>query len=276
MCYDYINLLDLDAGDLSPRKGLSLMDRIQILNVPISGASMERTIALVANWASEKSRSRAVTFCNVHMVALASRNQIFQTALKEMDLNCADGRPLAWLGRRQVGRSRFFQVSGPDFMVEFSRATAKLGLKHYLYGAAPEVNNLAAKNLAALAEGVRVVGNYSPPFRPLSEAEVEEHCKWINESGADIVWVSLGCPKQEWWIHQNIHRLKGKIVLAVGQAFDLLAGTSSRAPRVLRSIGLEWLFRLSVDPRRLWRRYAVYNTIFVLELLSDYIFRLEC
>jgi N-acetylglucosaminyldiphosphoundecaprenol N-acetyl-beta-D-mannosaminyltransferase len=238
------------------------MNTFPVLGVPIAVATMDEVIGLVNHWVSHPTRSRLVTFTNVHMVVEASLQAPFKQVLREMDLNCPDGFPVFWLTRRQAGE-RVQKVSGPDFMEAFCQQSVAREHRHFLYGGAPGVAEETATALEQRCEGIQIAGIYSPPFRPLSEEESEDIARTIEASGAHIVWVCLGCPKQEKWISDMRDRLPGKVILAVGQAFDLLAGRTQRSPGFLSRHGGEWAYRLIKEPRRLWKRYLVTNLLFL-------------
>jgi N-acetylglucosaminyldiphosphoundecaprenol N-acetyl-beta-D-mannosaminyltransferase len=228
---------------------------------------MDCAIQVVADWVQVKV-TKTVTFANAHMLALASIDSEFRSVLNTMDINFPDGAPVAWLAQLRASPQRVDRISGPEFMPQFIFGTTHLGFKHYFYGAAPGVAAAAAKRLCEQNAFVTIAGYHSPPYRPLSEEEALERCQEINASGADVIWVSLGCPKQEQWIFDHKHLLEGKVILAVGQALDILAGAVPRAPSLVRRVGFEWLFRLVHNPARLWRRYLVYNSIFVYRTLT--------
>jgi N-acetylglucosaminyldiphosphoundecaprenol N-acetyl-beta-D-mannosaminyltransferase len=145
----------------------------------------------------------------------------------------------------------------------FCEETADLGYRHFLYGGGKGIAEKTAGELSHRYPGLQMVGQYTPPFRELTWQEDEDVCQLINDSGADIVWVCLGCPKQEKWILEHRDRLNAKVILAVGQAFDILAGVKPRAPKLFRRIGMEWLYRLAQEPGRLWKRYLFTNVLFV-------------
>jgi N-acetylglucosaminyldiphosphoundecaprenol N-acetyl-beta-D-mannosaminyltransferase len=242
-----------------------------VLGVPISATSMERTVALLNHWIATTTRPRLVTFTNVHMVVEAQLSPEFQEVLSSTDLNCPDGAPVFWLARMQDSSAH--KISGPDFMPMFCGQSVEFGHKHFLYGGAEGVPEQAAANLRERFPGIQIVGEYAPPFRDLTEAEADAVIDRINASGADVVWVSLGCPRQEWWIHHQGRKLNAKVVLAVGQATDILAGARDRCPSAMSRVGLEWAYRLAKDPRRLWKRYLVTNSLFLLLLLRSKMLR---
>jgi N-acetylglucosaminyldiphosphoundecaprenol N-acetyl-beta-D-mannosaminyltransferase len=141
-----------------------------------------------------------------------------------------------------------------------------MNLRHYFYGGTDGVATKAAAELQRKNPGMQIAGAYAPPFRPLTSEEKEDIVRSINAAKPDVVWVCLGCPKQEMWIDEFRNRLDVPVLLAVGLALDVVAGTKGRAPYILRSLGLEWFYRLCQEPRRLWRRYLVYNSIFLYRL----------
>ncbi len=239
-----------------------------VLKVPIGALTMTEAIRQVNRWVATASRPHLVTFVNAHMVVEAQLRPAFAHSMRAMDLNCADGAPVYWLARKQFGR-RVAKIAGPEFMPEFCAQSVALGHRHFLYGGPEGVAEEAAATLRRRYPGIQIVGHYSPPFRPLTHGENEEVIAAINASEADLVWVCLGCPKQERWIAAMQDRLDAKVILAVGQAFDILAGRRRRAPAFVRNVGCEWLYRLAAEPKRLWKRYLVTNLLFVLFVLRD-------
>jgi N-acetylglucosaminyldiphosphoundecaprenol N-acetyl-beta-D-mannosaminyltransferase len=167
-----------------------------------------------------------------------------------------DGMPLVWAlklsGYKQAGR-----VYGPDLMLALFERGQRNGFRHFLYGTTPEVLQRLQSNLLEKFPSAKIVGSYSPPFRELTSHEEREVADLINASRADIVWVGLSTPKQEFWMARMRERLSASMLIGVGAAFDFHAGVKRQAPRIVQRSGLEWMFRLACEPRRLWRRYAV-------------------
>ncbi len=247
----------------------SQVAQFRLLGVPVAATNMQAAIREVRSWIERGDRGRMVTFSNVHMLVEGVRSPGFFEVLQKSDLNCPDGKPLVWYGRRKVGKENVDQVCGPEFLPAFCKATADLNLRHFFYGGAEGVAAKAAAILQQTIPGVQIAGVYSPPFRALSTDEKDEIVHTINESHPDVLWVCLGCPKQEAWIDEFRGRLDVPVLLAVGLAVDIVAGTRDRAPSIFRNLGLEWFYRLCREPRRLWRRYLVYNSIFVYRLLAE-------
>ncbi len=238
------------------------IETFAVLGIPLARITFAEAIQQVNAWVDTGPPGRLVTFANVHMVVEAQTDNRLKQLLLHADLNCPDGKPLSWIGKSSYG-DRVSQVPGPDFMAQFCEQSARLGQRHYIYGGAPGIAEQAAKNLTTMYPGLRIVGTYSPPFHPLGSSEQAHVFRQINESGAQLVWVCLGCPKQEKWMFEYRNQLSAKVLLGVGQAIDILAGTKDRAPEFLRRAGLEWAYRLVREPRRLWKRYLVTNFLFL-------------
>jgi len=223
---------------------------------------IDDVMEIFEQWISSRERSHYVALCNVHMVMEAYNNAYFHDVLASADLVAPDGMPVIWVGRRR-GFQLSRRVYGPDLFLEFCQTTATKGYRHFLFGGHSGIPDAVAARLTRCCPGIQIAGTYSPPFREHTRAEQNEMIAQINNSGADVLWVALGCPKQELWMYQNRDRLNVPVIVGVGQAFDLYAGRVRQAPRWARDNGLEWAFRLLCSPRRLWRRYLVYNTQFL-------------
>jgi N-acetylglucosaminyldiphosphoundecaprenol N-acetyl-beta-D-mannosaminyltransferase len=240
----------------------------RVLQSVIHEVQIDDVMEMFEQWISSRERSHYVALCNVHMVMEAYNDVHFHEVLASADLVAPDGMPIIW-----VGRLRGFQLSrrvyGPDLFLEFCQTTATKGYRHFLFGGHPGVPGAVATRLIRCCPGIQIAGTYSPPFREHTRAEQNEMIAQINDSDADVLWVALGCPKQELWMYQNRDRLNVPVVVGIGQAFDLYAGRVRQAPRWARDNGLEWAFRLLSSPRRLWRRYLVYNTQFLYYLALE-------
>lgn len=233
----------------------------QVLGAFIDALGWDETLARIEGWASGR-ESRYVCICNAHSVVTAQRWAGHRQVINEADMATPDGAPVAWMLRR-LGFAGQPRVSGPDLMWMLCERCAALDLPVYFYGSTPATLDALALRLGKAFPGLRVVGMDSPPFRPLSEAEDAQVAERINQSGAAIVFVSLGCPKQEAWMAAHRGRVHA-VMIGVGAAFDFHAGMVTRAPLWMRENGLEWLHRLLSEPRRLWRRYFVTNSLFIL------------
>lgn len=234
--------------------------RLPVLGTPIDVCSEPGAVAQLLAWARRR-ESRAVYICNVHSVVTATEDDSFARALRESDLATPDGAPVAWMLRRQ-GAVHQRRVSGPDLMLACCRSAAEQGVSIYLFGSTEPTLERLTQRLHTEFPALSIAGMHSPPFRPLSPDEDEAVVADIHRSGAGIVWVSLGCPKQERWMWEHRGRVQA-VMVGVGAAFDFHAGTTRRAPSWMRNNGLEWLHRLASEPRRLWRRYLVTNALFI-------------
>jgi N-acetylglucosaminyldiphosphoundecaprenol N-acetyl-beta-D-mannosaminyltransferase len=245
---------------------------INILGISLHPMRFMTAADLLEQWIAER-LPRIVCFPGSDMLAASQRNTKLGSALNGADLTATDGMMLVrlcrWFGAAQAER-----VYGPDLMLELCRRSPAGGYRHFFYGGKPGVVATLTDRLQEQFPGLSVVGAISPPFRPLTESELAEDIRLINESHADVVWIGLGSPKQELWVTENRSRLHPPLLLAVGAAFDFHAGSVRQAPRWVREAGGEWLFRLCTQPRRLWRRYVVQVAQF-LGLLTLQVTRLR-
>lgn len=196
------------------------------------------------------------------------RNERVRQAVNRAGLAAPDGMPLVWLSKWK-SRQPVNRVYGPDFMLALCERSAARGYSHYFYGGVTGVPELLAARLQARFPGLRIAGAHSPPFRPLTAAEDADIIAEINRAGPDIIWVGLGTPKQDLWMAAQRAQLRAPVLIGVGAAFDFHTGRLPQAPGWMQHSGLEWLFRLWQEPRRLWYRYLVYNPLFVLSVLAQ-------
>jgi len=203
-----------------------------------------------------------VCICNVHSVVTASRDAAFGRVVNEADMSTPDGAPVAWVLRRlgHIGQQR---INGPDLMWRYCEQAEARGEPVFFYGGTEETLAQLKLKLLTAFPALTVAGSISPPFRALTPDEDTAIVEQINASGAGVVFVSLGCPKQELWMAAHRGRIHA-VMIGVGAAFDYHAGTIKRAPKWMQDCGLEWFHRLVSEPRRLWKRYLVTNTLFVL------------
>lgn len=241
--------------------------RVSVLGVGVSAIGMDDAVATIGRWITERSRS-FVCVTGVHGVMESQRDPALCRIHNRAGMVTPDGMPLVWL-LKHAGHRHADRVYGPDLMeAVFARSAAK-GWTHYLYGASEEALALLEANLTRRFPGARIVGRFSPPFRPLTEAEDADIVARIDASGADIVWVGLSTPKQERWMAAHRDRLYAPVLIGVGAAFDFHAGLKRQAPRFVQRSGFEWLFRMATEPRRLWKRYATNNPQFVVRILGQ-------
>jgi N-acetylglucosaminyldiphosphoundecaprenol N-acetyl-beta-D-mannosaminyltransferase len=242
----------------------SAISRVNVLGVGVSAINMAMAGEVIQGWIARREH-RYACFATVYGIMECRRDASLRRVYNAAGLVTPDGMPLVWLSHR--AGFRFVQrVYGPDLMLELCALPGGLH-RHFLYGGAEGVPERLAARLTARFPELVVAGAYAPPFRPLSASEDVAVVDRINASGADIVWVGLGAPKQERWMAEHVERLAAPALLGVGAAFDFHAGLKLQAPRWLQRHGLEWLFRLATEPRRLAGRYLVNNPLFVLLVL---------
>jgi N-acetylglucosaminyldiphosphoundecaprenol N-acetyl-beta-D-mannosaminyltransferase len=241
----------------------------EVLGVPLALTDYGHTLDWIDAAVAARSRSY-ICVAAVHTVMACREDAQLRAAVLGADFTVPDGQPLVWaltmLGERLEDR-----VYGPELMDRACARAARSGQRFFLYG---------GRNQGALAElarclrlrhpGLKIVGGYAPPFRELSDAEEAKVAADIDRSGADVVWVGIGVPKQEKWMARMRPRLQAPVLVGVGAAFDFHAGLVPQAPARMQRVGLEWLFRLIQEPRRLWRRYLRYNPQFVLGFARQY------
>ena len=234
---------------------------LRVLGVRIHALSWQDVIGTIAGWAARR-ESRYVCICNVHSVVTASRDLAYGTAVERADLATPDGAPIAWMLRR-LGIPGQVRINGPDLMSTYCEQAAARGEPVFFYGGTDATLARLAHVLRERHPGIRIAGSISPPFRALTPQEDADIVKTINDSGAPVLWVGLGCPKQEFWMAAHRGQVNA-VMIGVGAAFDYLAGTVPRAPQWMQDAGLEWAHRLASEPQRLWKRYLVTNTLFLL------------
>lgn len=247
--------------------GVSSPPRVDILGVGVSAVDPESAMAEMARWIKEDER-HYVCVTGVHGIMESQDDPALIGIHNRSGLTVPDGMPTVWAGHF-AGFESMQRVYGPDLMPSFIAAGVAPGYKHFLYGGAEGVADLLAEKLRQKFPGVDIVGTYCPPFRPLTEEEEAEIAELINASGADVVWVGLSTPKQERWMDRMTDRLEVNVVLGVGAAFDINAELASRAPRWMQKIGMEWLYRLVKEPRRLAKRYLKNNPRFIWRVLRQ-------
>jgi N-acetylglucosaminyldiphosphoundecaprenol N-acetyl-beta-D-mannosaminyltransferase len=238
----------------------------RVLGMRVDPEGPEEAVARAMEWATER-RSRVICAANVHMVMEAWDDRVFQATLAQADLVVADGQPV-WLACRLLGSADARHLRGQDLMLRLCAAAERQDVPIALLGSTEEVLGKVHAALMALFPALRVAHSVSPPFRILVPQEEQRLVAELNSSGARVLFVALGCPKQERWMLSH----KGQVdcvMVGVGAAFDMLAGELRVAPTWMQRAGLEWIFRLAVEPRRLWRRYAQHNFRFVVLLGRD-------
>jgi len=237
-----------------------------LIATPVSILDFDDQINLMVNWAKQ-CQSKMICVANVHMLVEASQNSYFAGILKGADLITPDGMPLVWmlrlLGTRQVQR-----VAGMDIFLAVCKRAETNQISVFLLGSSHEVLGKISQRLKTEFPMIKIAGTDSPPFRPLDSTADMELVQTINASGARILFVALGCPKQELWMAQHRDKIQS-IMIGVGGVFPVYAGVLKETPKFMQKSGLEWLFRLSQEPKRLWKRYFTTIPIFVWLMLKQ-------
>jgi N-acetylglucosaminyldiphosphoundecaprenol N-acetyl-beta-D-mannosaminyltransferase len=238
-----------------------------VVSVGISKTSYEEVIALCTQWAEERKHTpppsaRYVCVVPVHGIMMAHDDPEIAGILNEADIATPDGMPVVW-ALRSFGVSHQQRVYGPTLMLGICTRAVECGLRVFLYGGREDMLPVLEARLRERFPGLAIVGSYSPPFRALTSAEEEQVTRLIRESDADVVFVGIGAPKQERWMYEHRERFPGVTLVGVGAAFDFHAGRVRQAPGWVQRNGLEWLFRLTMEPARLWKRYVLISPRFL-------------
>ena len=246
--------------------------RTKVLGIPIASTDYERTLDWIDDAIRDEHRGY-LCVAPVHLVMVAQDDPEVFDAVTGSDFVVPDGQPLVW-ALRSLGAENPSRVYGPDLMIEACRRASKTGVKMYLFGGRNDGALVQLTlNLRRRFPGLQIVGGHSPPSRPATPDEERAIAAEINASGADIVWVGTGQPKQELWMAQMRPQLTTPVLIGVGAAFDFHAGLVPQAPPVLQEMGLEWAYRLAREPRRLWKRYLRYNPRFVVDFARQLLTR---
>lgn len=253
------------------------MKFISIIGLPVAATTYAGAVEWILNHALKRDRAYAVEAANTHVAALSRANSEFGESMSRFDLICPDGMPLVWALNSRLGPDEKLtdRVYGPTLMLETLKATDDRSseFKHFLLGGKQSTLDQLASRFAGGFPGVAIVGSHSPPFGEWPEGEFETIVGKIRDSGANLIWVGLGCPKQEHWIASNKDRLPPGVYFGIGAAFAFHAGEVRQAPRWVQSSGLEWAYRMAMEPRRLFKRYFTYNSLFLYYLLRERIVR---
>ncbi|MCX6875093.1 MAG: WecB/TagA/CpsF family glycosyltransferase [Verrucomicrobia bacterium] len=245
---------------------------IPVIGLPIAATDYAGAVAWAIEHARAGDRAYAVEAANTHVAALARSDVAFGEAMGRFDLICPDGMPLVWvLNSRLAAADKLAdRVYGPTLMLETLKASAGVGdLRHFLLGGKPATLAKLTQAFASRCPGAVIAGTHAPPFGEWPADEFDRICQKLRESGANLIWVGLGCPRQEHWIAAHKDRLPPGVYFGIGAAFAFHAGEVRQAPPVLQRMGLEWLYRLCMEPRRLGQRYLTYNSLFLYHFLRD-------
>lgn len=241
-----------------------------ILDIQVHHITYETTVHKVMEWVCA-GQSRSVYAANVHMVMEAYDSQNFRSIVNTADLVTPDGMPLVWVMRLQGAKDQQ-RVYGPTLMLHLLEAAAKENIPVGFYGATEATLAKLSEKMLIRFPGLNIKSQIAPPFRPLTPEEDQQIIQSINESGVKILFVSLGCPKQEYWIAEHRGKINA-VMVAVGAAFNFHAGLVKQAPAWMQKAGLEWLYRFIQEPQRLWKRYLWNNPRFVVLIIRDLVLK---
>jgi N-acetylglucosaminyldiphosphoundecaprenol N-acetyl-beta-D-mannosaminyltransferase len=242
--------------------------RTNILGVGVSVLNMHTAVSAIddALCAGQKGY---VCVTGVHGIMEAQRDEHLRSILNSSLLTTPDGMPTVWVGKWQ-GFSTMARVYGPDLMSDLCELSVTKQYTHFLYGGKPGVADCLKSSLEQRFPGIRIVGTYCPPFRPLDKAEEGHLIEVVGDAKPDFFWVGLSTPKQERFMAEFMPKLDAKVMLGVGAAFDIHAGLLKDSPAWIKTMGLQWLHRLYQEPKRLWERYLVNNPKFVLNICLQF------
>lgn len=247
---------------------MTSVPRYHVQGVGLSALTLDQARDLVVGTRGRKNLGYLCA-CTTHMIGEARRDPAYRQILNHSWLTTPDGMPLVWcahhLGHRQVTR-----VYGPDLLLAVCDAGRAAGLRHFFYGGGPGVADELRARLTARFPGLQVIGTHTPPFRPLTPDEFAHVQSLVAAARPDVIWVGLGTPKQDHFMAAHWRQLDAALLIGVGAAFDFHSGRLRQAPRWMHRSGLEWLFRLATEPRRLAPRYLVHNPLFVLRTFAQF------
>ena len=241
--------------------------RPQVLGVPVSVLTLNEALTTIDQWIAQGEPNYVCTL-DVHALMESQSTPDVRNIYRSAAMVTPDGMPLVWLLHRS-GYPAADRICGPDLMPAVFRHSQGRGYRHFLYGSSETTLSLLQEKLGRKFPDAKIVGSYSPPYRALAREEEREVDRLVNAADPDIVWVGLGAPKQDRWMAAHRGALKAPVLIGVGAAFDMLAGTVTRAPRFLQRTGCEWMFRLAQEPRRLSRRYLKSNSKFAMMLIGE-------
>jgi N-acetylglucosaminyldiphosphoundecaprenol N-acetyl-beta-D-mannosaminyltransferase len=243
------------------------LESINILGVGIHVINMDRALEMIAGTLERKEKGY-ICVTGVHGVSEAQKDEGFRQILNRAFLCTPDGMPLVWLGWWR-GKKEMDRVYGPDLMLAMLELSEMKGYRHFFYGGANGTAEALREKLRQRYPELQIVGTYEPPFRPLNAQEEGDLKKLVQDARPDIMWIGLSTPKQEKFMAEYLGQLEVTLMAGVGAAFDYISGRRRQAPRWMQRSGLEWLFRLMQEPRRLWKRYLINNPLFLIRMVGQ-------
>ena len=241
--------------------------RIPILDVKVSAVNLDSACAVIDQYIQTKNQGY-VCVAPVSTIVSCQENQEYKNVVNSAMMVTPDGMPIVWIARA-LGYKKVRRTYGPDLTLAVCGYGQDKGYRHFFYGGTAQVCQKLETVLKEKFPRINIAGSYAPPFRDLSEDEEEKVTRMINRAQPDVLWVGLGSPKQDFWMKRTRVKLNVPVTIGVGAAFDFLSGAKRQAPRWMQRCGLEWIFRLGCEPRRLWRRYLIGNSKFIYFLIKD-------
>lgn len=249
------------------------MRTVDVIGLSLACTDYAGAVEWILEQAAGGKTAIAVEAANTHVAAMQRHDEEFRKTMELFDLVLPDGMPLVWSANLQLSEREKLKdrVYGPSLMLETVRATnQRPAFRHFLLGGKQSTLDKLNTKFGHDFPGVEIVGSYSPPFGEWADDEFERICGKIRQSEANLIWVGFGCPKQEHWIARHKDRLPPGVYFGIGAAFAFHAGEVSQAPEFLQKRGLEWTYRIATEPRRLFKRYLVHNSLFVWYSLLDH------
>ena len=244
-----------------------MINTITLLGVNVSRVEPGLALQQICEWVTQK-QCTYVCVAPVATLVDARRNPAYAHAVNGAGMVTPDGMPVVWLAQCH-GCKDIARTYGPDLMLEVCNHGQDRGLRHFFYGGAEDTLQKLQQKLLAAYPRLRIVGSYAPPYKSEVWREDQKVLDLINSSKADIVWIGLGSPKQDFWMQLHRPLLNAPVIVGAGAAFDFCSGSKPQAPRWMQARGLEWFFRLCCEPRRLWKRYLIGNSLFLIYLIKD-------
>ena len=244
-----------------------MLKTINLLGVHVSQVNPVMAVQQIFDWVRQKQRTY-VCVAPVATLVDARRDSRYAEAVNAAGMVTPDGMPVVWLARAR-GCKDIMRTYGPDLMLEVCHHGQDFGLRHFFYGGTQGTLQLLEQKLREAYPQIVVVGTYAPPFKNEVWQEEADVIDRINKAAPDIIWVGLGSPKQDFWMQMHRPLLDAPVIVGAGAAFDFCSGVKPQAPRWMQSNGLEWFFRLCCEPGRLWKRYLIGNSLFLIYLVQD-------
>ena len=243
-----------------------------VLGVRIDLVQIPKVLEIVSGWIENKEQGKYIVVSNAYDVVVCRRDPRIKNAVNSSALTVSDGISLVLLARIK-GFSVKKRVYGPDLMLNFLKVAQEKGYSSFFYGTTEATLGLLLRHLKSEFPSLKISGCYAPPFGEMTKEEDEKVIALINGAKPDVIWVGLGCPKQQLWMYSHKDAFRVPVMVGVGAAFDFLAGVKPQAPLWIRDNGFEWLFRLVTEPKRLWRRYLIDYPLFVYYVLVELAFK---